>query len=57
MQLVQAGKVKLDAPLGTYITGYPNQDVATKVTLHHLLTHTGGTRNIFGPSSTSTAWN
>jgi len=49
MQLVQAGKVKLDAPLGTYLTDYPNRDVATKVTIHHLLAHTGGTGDIFGP--------
>ena len=49
MQLVQAGKVKLDAPLGTYLTNYANRDVATKVTIHHLLTHTGGTGDIFGP--------
>lgn len=49
LQLVQAGKVKIDAPLGTYLTGYPNRDVATKVTVHHLLTHTGGTGDIFGP--------
>jgi CubicO group peptidase (beta-lactamase class C family) len=49
VQLVQAGKVRLDAPLGTYLTDYPNRDVATKVTIHHLLTHTGGTGDIFGP--------
>ena len=49
LQLVQAGKIKLTDPLGKYITDYPNQDVATKVTIHHLLTHTGGTGDIFGP--------
>jgi CubicO group peptidase (beta-lactamase class C family) len=49
MQLVQAGKVTLDAPLGLYLPDYPNRDVATKVTIHHLLTHTGGTGDIFGP--------
>ncbi len=49
MQLVQAGKIKLSDPLGKYLTDYPNQDVATKVTIHHLLTHTGGTGDIFGP--------
>ena len=49
MQLVQAGKMKLDAPVGLYLAGYPNRDVATKVTIHHLLTHTGGTGDIFGP--------
>jgi CubicO group peptidase (beta-lactamase class C family) len=49
LQLVQAGKIKLDAPLGTYLPDYPNKDVARKVTIHHLLTHTGGTGDIFGP--------
>lgn len=49
LQLVQAGKLRLDEPLGTYLPDYPNKDVASKVTLHHLLTHTGGTGDIFGP--------
>jgi CubicO group peptidase (beta-lactamase class C family) len=49
VQLAQAGKIKLSDPLGKYLTDYPNQDVATKVTIHHLLTHTGGTGDIFGP--------
>jgi CubicO group peptidase (beta-lactamase class C family) len=49
LQLVQAGKIKLADPLGTYITDYPNHDVASKVTIHQLLTHTGGTGDIFGP--------
>jgi len=49
LQLVQAGKIKLTDPLGKILTDYPNQDVATKVTVHHLLTHTGGTGDIFGP--------
>jgi D-alanyl-D-alanine carboxypeptidase len=49
LQLVEAGKVDLKAPLGTYLTDYPNREVATKVTIHHLLTHTGGTGDIFGP--------
>jgi D-alanyl-D-alanine carboxypeptidase len=49
LQLVQAGKIDLNAPLGKYVTDYPNRDVATKVTIHQLLTHTGGTGDIFGP--------
>lgn len=49
MQLVQDGKIDLAAPIGRYLANYPNQDVATKVTVTHLLTHTGGTGNIFGP--------
>ena len=48
MQLVQAGKLQLDKTLGTYIPDYPNAEMASKVTLHHLLTHTGGTGDIFG---------
>lgn len=53
LQLVQAGKVSLDATFGTYIPGYPNADMASKVTIHHLLTHTGGTGDIFGPQFTA----
>jgi CubicO group peptidase (beta-lactamase class C family) len=49
LQLVQAGKLGLNDPLGKYLTDYPNKDVATKVTIYHLLTHTGGTGDIFGP--------
>jgi D-alanyl-D-alanine carboxypeptidase len=49
LQLAQAGKIKLDDPIGKYLSDYPNKDVAEKVTIHHLLTHTGGTGNIFGP--------
>ncbi len=49
LQLVEAGKVDLDAPIGTYLTNYPNKDVAGRVTVRHLLTHTGGTGDIFTP--------
>ncbi len=49
MQLVQAGKLGLDDPLGKYLTDYPNKDVAANVTIRQLLTHTGGTGDIFGP--------
>jgi len=49
LQLVQAGKIGLTDPLGKYLPDYPNRDVATQVTIHHLLTHTGGTGDIFGP--------
>jgi CubicO group peptidase (beta-lactamase class C family) len=49
LQLAQAGKLKLTDPLGKYLTDYPNKDMAAKVTVHQLLTHTGGTGDIFGP--------
>jgi D-alanyl-D-alanine carboxypeptidase len=50
LQLAQAGKVDLQAPLITYLKDYPNADWARKVTLHQLLTHTGGAGDIFGPA-------
>ena len=46
LQLVEVGKVRLTAPLGEYLPDYPNREVAAKVTIHQLLTHTGGTGNI-----------
>jgi CubicO group peptidase (beta-lactamase class C family) len=49
LQLVEARKVDLEAPLGTYLTDYPNRKIAEQVTIHQLLTHTGGTGDIFGP--------
>src|SRR2546425_8135298 len=49
LQLAQAGKIKLTDPIGKYLTDYPNKDLASKVTIHHLLTHTGGTGDTFGP--------
>jgi D-alanyl-D-alanine carboxypeptidase len=49
MQLVQAGKIQLSDPFGKYLTDYANKDVSSKVTIEQLLTHTGGTGDIFGP--------
>ena len=49
LQLVQAGKIKLSDPFGKYVTDYPNKDVSSKVSIEQLLTHTGGTGDIFGP--------
>ena len=49
LQLVQDGKLDLKAPFGNYLTDYKNKDVASKVTIEQLLTHTGGTGDIFGP--------
>lgn len=49
LQLVEAGKIRLSDPFGTYLKDYPNKQVASKVTIQQLLTHTGGTGDIFGP--------
>ena len=48
LQLVQAKKLALDDTVQAS-QDYPNKDLASKVTIHHLLTHTGGTGDIFGP--------
>ncbi|HEX7948464.1 MAG TPA: serine hydrolase [Phenylobacterium sp.] len=50
LQLAQAGKLRLDAPIGTYLKDYPNADFARTVTVHQLLTHTGGAGDIFTPA-------
>jgi D-alanyl-D-alanine carboxypeptidase len=49
LQLVEVGKLELDDPIGRHLPDYPNKEVAAKVTVRHLLTHTGGTGDIFGP--------
>jgi D-alanyl-D-alanine carboxypeptidase len=49
LQLVEAGKLALDDTVGKHLPNYPNEGIASKVTVRHLLTHTGGTGDIFGP--------
>jgi D-alanyl-D-alanine carboxypeptidase len=48
LKLVQDGKIELADALGKHVTDYPNREVAEHVTVHHLLTHTGGTGDFFG---------
>lgn len=43
LQLVEAGKLALDGKVGDYLPDYPNRELANRVSLRHLLTHTGGT--------------
>lgn len=49
LQLVDAGKLTLDTRVGEVLADYPNRDIADKVRIRHLLTHTGGTGDFFGP--------
>jgi CubicO group peptidase (beta-lactamase class C family) len=49
MQLVEKGRIDLEAPIGRYLPDYPNRDIAAKATVANLLSHTGGTGDIFGP--------
>ncbi len=46
-QLAQQGKLSFDDTLLKHVPDYPNQDVAGKVTVHQLLTHTSGMGSYF----------
>jgi CubicO group peptidase (beta-lactamase class C family) len=52
LQLVEAGQLSLDDALGKHLAAYPEKSVAEKVKIRHLLTHSGGTGDIFGPEFT-----
>ncbi|MDF1543843.1 MAG: serine hydrolase [bacterium] len=41
-QLVQQGELSFDDKVGTYLPDCPSKEIADKVTIHHLLTHTSG---------------
>lgn len=47
LQLYDQGKLELNKPIGYYIEDYPNTVVRDSVTIHQLLTHTGGTRPFY----------
>jgi len=48
-QLVQAGKLSYTDTLANILPDYPNKALASKITIHHLLTHTSGLGNFFKP--------
>jgi D-alanyl-D-alanine carboxypeptidase len=49
LQLVERGKLSLDDSVGQILPDYPNTNLASKVKVRHLLSHTGGAGDIFGP--------
>lgn len=49
LQLVSSGQIGLDDPLIRFLPDYVNRDLASKVTISELLSHTGGTGDFFGP--------
>jgi D-alanyl-D-alanine carboxypeptidase len=49
LQLVQQGRIALDKPIVTWWPDYPNHNLAARVTIRELLSHTGGTGDIFTP--------
>jgi len=48
-QLVQAGKLTYDTTLAKVLPEYPNKEIAAKITIHQLLTHTSGLGDFFKP--------
>ena len=48
LKLVEEGKLKLDGTLSDYLPDY-REDTGKKVTIHHLLTHTHGIRDLEFP--------
>jgi CubicO group peptidase (beta-lactamase class C family) len=56
MQLVEAGKLELDAPVQRYLPWFrvADQDASARITIRHLLNHTSGLPTMSGESETST---
>jgi CubicO group peptidase (beta-lactamase class C family) len=48
LQLMEQGKLSLTDPIGKHLTDYPNKEVASKVTIHHLLSHSSGMGDYHG---------
>ncbi len=46
-QLMQQGKLAPNDLLGKHLPDYPNREAASKVTIHHLLTHRSGIGDFF----------
>jgi D-alanyl-D-alanine carboxypeptidase len=49
LQRVQAGRLRLTDTVASLLPAYPDTALARQVTVEHLLTHTGGTGDFFGP--------
>lgn len=47
VQLAQQGRLDFQDTVGKHLPDYPNSEVAEKVTIHHLLTHTSGLGSYF----------
>lgn len=49
LQRVRSGALRLDDTVGTLLPDHPDTPLARQVTVEHLLTHSGGTGDFFGP--------
>ena len=48
LQLVERGKISIDESLANALPDYPNQEAASKITIHELLAHKSGLGDFFG---------
>lgn len=46
-QLVEAGKLSFDDPLGKFMPDFPDKEASEKIRIKHLLSHTSGLGNYF----------
>lgn len=49
LQLMQRGQLRLTDTIASLLPAYPAMSLARQVTVEHLLMHTGGTGDFFGP--------
>ena len=54
-QLVEQGKLDWNDKVGKFLPDWPNADVRDKVTIAHLLTHTSGLGEYWGPAHSAKA--
>ena len=55
-QLAAEGKLKFDDPMGKYLNDYPDQAVASQITVRQLLTHTSGLGDFQTPDYDRERW-
>jgi CubicO group peptidase (beta-lactamase class C family) len=56
MQLVEQGKISLNDTVGKYLPDLPRPEIAEKVTIHHLLSHTSGMQDYWDELFDSNFW-
>ena len=55
LQLVESGKIKLDAKVSDYIPEFTRND-SGQITIHHLLSHTSGIQDFVGLNCDFASW-
>jgi CubicO group peptidase (beta-lactamase class C family) len=55
LQLVESGKIKLDAKVSDYISEFSGYD-SGEITIHHLLSHTSGIQDFVGLNCDFASW-